>query len=280
MIGPKSENLSENIFKTVSQKTFTNVNEGNSYFTSNNYKNFSTSDLRLSKKSFFQTYKDPGSRPFCDKTTCFEQSYPHLPENRHKLVVSDIVIRNDQAAIKRITQKLDNEAIMEAQKQQRLYEFRKDILSNYAKRKTKTEDLQKKTGLIKLKKMNMLPSNKANDRIQSLSVPRNGKKGYIDDYIETYGLLGAQRVKCSRSVLPGSSRITGNTILSPDNKQESFKRQLGRTAYDKDNRNIIEMFSDKEIADCMNEINEFHKRFGELKGRVGFPQIYLEKYKN
>ena len=38
--------------------------------------------------------------------------------------------------------------------------------------------------------------------------------------------------------------------------------------------------TEKEIDECMHEINEFHKRFGELKGRVGFPQIYLEKYKN
>ncbi|OMJ73665.1 hypothetical protein SteCoe_27600 [Stentor coeruleus] len=279
MIGPKGDNLSESIFKTVSQQTFTNTNEGNSYFTLNNYKNFSTSDLRIPRKSFLQICKDPGIRPFCDKTASFEQNYPHLPENRFKLVVSDIVIRNDQAAIKRITQKLENEANMEIQKQQMLHKFRLDNLSNYAKRKTKTEDLQKKTGLTKYKTMNMLPINKVNNRIQSLSVPRAGKKRYIDDYIETYGLLGAERVKGSRSVLPGSSRITENKTLSPDNKQESFKRSLGKTSYNKEDKNI-EIFSDKEIADCMKEINEFHKRFGELKGRVGFPQIYLEKYKN
>lgn len=244
-------------------------------------KNYSTTELNSSKKSFCFSFKDPGSKPLCDKAASFEQNFYSLPESRLKLVVTDTIIKNDQAALKRMSQKLEAEAYMEDKKQQWLCDFRNDILTSCAKRKQSTEELQKKTGLVKFKPMPHMYRHSTTERIESLAIPKNAKKGFAEDYIESYGLLGAGILETGRSVLPKSARVPGcksSTGFSQyeNGKKQGFYRDLGFG----NGKNPNEVFSNKEIKECMKEINEFHKRYGELKGRVGFPQIYLEKYKN
>ncbi|OMJ85595.1 hypothetical protein SteCoe_13074 [Stentor coeruleus] len=244
-------------------------------------KYYSSTELNSSKKSFCFSIKDPGSKPLCDKSASFNQNFYNLPESRLKLVVTDTIIKNDQAALKRMSQKLEAEEFMEDKKQQWLCDFRNNILTSNAKKKQNTEELQKKTGLVKFNPMPHMHRHSTTERIETLAIPKSITKGFAEDYSESYGLLGAGILETGRSILPKSARVPGYKSSSgfsqyANDKKQGFYRNRGFCI----GKNSNEVFSNKEVKECMKEINEFHKRYGELKGRVGFPQIYLEKYKN
>lgn len=229
-----------------------------------------------SLKRTFSTFKDPGSKPLCDKGACFEKNFYDLPENRLKLVVSQKVLKNDEDALKRISYKLSQEEQAEFSRQQKNLEARAQILASKENRKKRMDDLQAKTGLIKL---NMRKTNSwtVNSRINSLAQPKNIKRGLAEDYIDSYGLLKAGVLETGNTANPKSARIPSNKISTP------FPGLVNNTkivAWEKkDEKKEKEVYSQKEIKECMKDINDFHRRIGKGKGKVGFPQIFLEKYK-
>ena len=224
----------------------------------------------------FSTFKDPGSRPVCDKGLGFEKNFSDLPENRLRLIVSEKVLRNDEDALRRISLKLAQEEFEESCRQQKFCESRAQMLAAQEKMKKRMDDLQVKTGLLKL---NLRKTNSwtATSRINSLAQPKTLKKGLAEDYIDSFGLLKAGLLQGGNSANPKSARIPGNKILTPfptlstnTNPKHWTKKQSNK---------VSEVYSEKEINDCMKEINDFHQRIGKGKGKVGFPQIFLEKYK-
>lgn len=224
----------------------------------------------------FSTFKDPGSKPLCDKGACFERNFFDLPENRLKLIVSEKVLKNDEDALRRISLKLAQEELMENYRQQKFSENRAQMLATKEKMKKRMDELQAKTGILKL---NLRKTNSftVNSRINSLAQPKTLRRGLAEDYIDSFGLLKAGVLEGGNSANPKSARIPGYKILTP------FPCLAGNgkgVVWSKKNVNKeSEVYSEKEIKDCMNEINDFHQRIGKGKGKVGFPQIFLEKYK-
>lgn len=229
-----------------------------------------------SLKRTFSTFKDPGSKPVCDKGACFEKNFYDLPENRLKLVVSQKVLKNDEDALRRISYKLVQEEQEDFNRQQKLLEARARILASKENRKKRMDELQAKTGLIKL---NMRKTNSwaINPRINSLAQPKSIKRGLAEDYIDSYGLLKAGVLETGNPEYPKSARIPSNKISTPFPGLASNAKIVAWEK--KDEKKEKEVYSQKEIKECMKDINDFHQRIGKGKGKVGFPQIFLEKYK-
>ena len=238
----------------------------------------SISDYPSSEKPLFYSFKDPGRHPICDKNACFDRKYYELPENRLKLLVNQRILNMDQAALNHITYKLAQEQYEESEKAKKYSEFRKRVITAAATRKKNSEILQAKTGLIRYMPAHKQYACKSSERIGLLSLPKTIKKGYAEDYIDSYGLLKAGLLETGNSVLPKSARIPSSKIFSP------FPLQIVKRnkQYSKTNCNSKEdveenkIYSNDEIQECMKEITAFHIKFGELKGRVGFPKIYLD----
>jgi hypothetical protein len=228
-------------------------------------------------KKTFSTFKDPGSRPLCDKNDLFMRNLNDLPETRLKLFVSDQVLKNDEEALKRISFKLAEEEREENKKNQLLNQFRNNLLTAGKNRKLKMENLQSRSGLITVN-LRKHQSWTVSARINSLAQPKMMRKGFAEDYIDSCGLLKAGILEGGKSVLPKSARIPGSKICSPfpfPSNQEARTFTFSK----REEKSGNEVYTHKEIRECMKDINDFHNRIGKGKGKVGFPQIFLEKYK-
>jgi hypothetical protein len=232
------------------------------------------------KKSVVYAYKDPGLKPICDKGACFERNYSELPPTRLNLIVNKKALQNDQEALNRISQKLAQEYRQEQEKNQRHMDIRNKAITANENHRKHIENLQARTGLVKYRTDSKLPLVSSNPRIQSLAFPKALKKGYAEDYIDSFGLLKAGLLEPGRSVIPKSARVPLGKIISPM-PENSYKQTSNRLNFNASQKNQeYHFYTEKEILECMIELNEFHRRNGEIKGRIGFPQIDLEKFKN
>ena len=236
---------------------------------------YTSSDSILKKT--FTTFKDPASRPICEKNDLFYKNLTDLPETRLKLFINQKVLKNDEEALMRISSKLAEEEREELKRQQNLTEFRNNLLTAGQNRKLQMQTLQNRCGLETLN-LRKNQSWTVTARINSLAQPKSIKRGFAEDYIDSCGLLKAGILEGGKSVMPKSARIPGSKICSPfpfpsGNEVKSFT--LGKR-FEIQGK---EVYSQKEIRECMKDINDFHDRIGKGKGKVGFPQIFLEKYK-
>ena len=236
-------------------------------------------DYPNSNKPLFYSFKDPGKRPICDKNACFDKKYCELPENRLKLLVNQKILNMDQAALSHISSKLAQEQLEENEKAKKYSEFRKQLLTATATRRKNIEILQARTGLLRYTAPYTQCTSNSSARIGLLSIPKTSKKGFAEDYSDSYGLLKAGLLESGSSVLPKSARLPTGKVYSPFPLQivKRNKHHCKMGGITKDRNEEQDIYSNDEIRECMKEITEFHKRFGELKGRVGFPQIYLDK---
>lgn len=219
--------------------------------------------------------RDPGRRPICDKISSFEQNYSKLPETRLKLLVNPKILTMDQAALNHISLKLAEEQCKETEKQNFFIDFRKRAITATEVCKKKTEILQAKTGLLKFTPVHSVSNLKTTSRIEALSRPKVLKKGLAEDYMESYGLLRAGLLETGNSAVPKSARVPISKTFraKPLGTAKTYRKKIGQRQEIEENF----IYSGKEIEECMKEIQKFHKIFGELKGRVGFPKIHLTK---
>jgi hypothetical protein len=229
-------------------------------------------------KSFADFLKDPGLKPVCDKAASFDRTYASLPDARLKLLVNKKILKMDEDAIERISDKLAKEKAEDLQKTQKWLEMRQNELKKHGSHKRSMEILQERTGVVKLKPNSRNTNTGSTDRIKALAQPKKQKLGFAEDYIDSYGLLKAGVLESGKSVLPKSARVVWGKSGNVDRVQ-SVKHKGKKWDKEKNRRKKAEASLKMEVVECIREMNEFHKRYGELKGRVGFPQIDLEKYK-
>lgn len=237
--------------------------------------------LKEDMQPVFTTFKDPASRPISKQIGRFE-NYNELPEDRLKLVVNKKILKKDSEALSLISKKLAKELGEEAQRKEWHMAIRQQTLTRMKNKRDYNQVYEEKTGLEKIKFGHKTSTPLPSARIQSLSLAKGVKVGYPEDYAETFGLLKAGTLYSGKSVHPKSAR---KPMVK---KSETYPIQVddktgGLIAFEQKDNEIKyeeEILTEQEIKESMRELNEFNKRFGELKGRVGFPQIYLEKYKN
>ncbi|OMJ77155.1 hypothetical protein SteCoe_23296 [Stentor coeruleus] len=232
-------------------------------------------------QSIFSTFKDPASKPINKMIGSFN-NYNELPEDRLKLVVNRRILKKDAEALSLISKKIAKEFEEEKQKKEWHKSIREQSLTRMRKRRKENQIYEQKAGIEKIKPIQKATTPVPNMHIKSLSIAKSVKIGYPEDYSESYGLLKAGVISSGRSIHPKSSRkpamkkTDSFPVLINENPDEFSAENKKNTEIKFDE----EVFTIEEIKESYKELNQFHKRFGELKGRVGFPHIYLEKYKN
>ena len=252
--------------------SFDNLGKKEDFLDKNKSKSHSM-DISASKKQFLSIYRDPGLKPLCDKGASFDRNVSELPENRLKLLYNQHIIKMRQDAIDRISQKIAQEDLNQLEKNNNTIEFRKKVLRNIEFQRNKTRDLQAKSGLIKYSPMPKIRKSMASPRIEALSIPKPLRRTIVEEFLDCNGFLKADNLGYERAYIAKTVR-NPSFRLEGDLSSKCTTRELVKLT-----KETKEIFSEGEINECMKEINEFHKRYGELKGRVGFPQIDLEKYK-
>ena len=175
----------------------------------------SSQDLNTSKRPIGFIFKDPGMKPFCDKVGSFDIIYNELPESRLKLLVNPKILKNDANGIDLIYKKIEKEYEFESEKMTRHLESRKKLMTATKNRQKTTEELQARTGLVKHKNNEKTNDFNATARTQSLAFPKTIKKGFAEDFIDTYGMLAAGRLKTGNSFLPKSARVPSCKVFTP-----------------------------------------------------------------
>ena len=228
----------------------------------------------------FATFKDPARKSICNKIMGFD-NYVELPPDRLKLVVNDRILKMDEQAMEYISKKLQQEAEEERIINDWHEKNRKKIILKMKRLQKRNLEHEKKNGLIKVKvDKRQLSANPSSARIDALAASKTAKKGYPQDYLDSYGLLGAGVLKDDKCMHPKSARRT--TYKKPEAfpvHEDSFDPELSKEPISQNCYTEPDPYTPKYIADSMRELNEFHNRNGLIKGRVGFPQIDLEKYK-
>lgn len=229
----------------------------------------------------FSTFRDPASKPISKLIGSFDK-YNELPEDRLKLVVNRKILKKDEEALSFISKKIAKEFEEVQQKKEWHKSIREQSLTRMRKRRKENKIYEEKAGIEKIKLIQKAITPMSNTRIQSLSIAKIVKIGYPEDYSESYGLLKAGIISSGRSINPKSARkpVMKKTDSFPvffNEKQDDLLADMKKVPEVKIDE---EVFSIEEIKESKKELNEFNRRFGELKGRVGFPHIYLEKYKS
>lgn len=163
----------------------------------------------------------------------------------------------------------------------------------------KNKEKQEKAGVTHIKiKANILVGS-CSDRIKELSTPVRVKAARAADLPESRGLLNIDYIealnaytsKDSQTDVFLTSKRSGAFPLTDFQKRASskpgeihvsmrpFTASSSRVKSAKTSADFYNKEESNEIEEGMQALNEFDKRYGNLKGRVGFPQIYLEKFK-
>lgn len=226
----------------------------------------------------FATYKDPAKKSINSKIAGFD-NYLELSQNRLKLVVNDKILKMDEEAVERISEKISQEVEKEKLIKAWHVENREKILETLKKQQKINAEYEKKNGLVKIKVARNKVIKPPSARINTLSVAKTVKSGYAQDYLDSYGLLNAGVLKSGKSMHPKSARrsIHKKTEYFPV-YEDLYDPELLRKQESLEPKREIDIYKPEDIQESMQELNEFHRRFGELKGRVGFPQIHLESF--
>lgn len=237
------------------------------------------------------TYKNPTSQPLHKNCSIFER-YNDLPADKLKILFDPRIVKFDRNGVELIEKKLNQEKENVENKLKWITENRYKTLAHFIKKKQKTDELQEKSGLKYIKtKIRQLSPN-CNDRLNELSTPKFRRDVSVKDLVEARGLLTIDyqdaikaSVRENRIIKTSQQALRKpDNFPFPDSMQSSgkpIKRLL--TAIDSRARpinSILSSPSPPKITEVLNEIDKFHRMYGELKGRVGFPQIDLEKYKS
>ena len=236
------------------------------------------------QKPIFSTFKDPAARPIICKAKTFD-NYNELPENRLRLVVNEFILEKDTQALKYISKKIDEEVKEEELRSEWYKSNRARTLARMERQRAKNKIREDKAGVEKVKiddedeKKSQKPPESA--RLQRLSIAKGVKRGFPIDYIDSVGLLKAGVLQADKSMFPKSARnpqvkrtssfpitaITDHTLNSNSSKLWDVK-------------NIDEFLDFEEIKEQLEEMDKFDKRVKDMKERVGFPRIDLEKFQN
>jgi hypothetical protein len=235
---------------------------------------------KISENPQFATYKNPSQRPISNKIGSFD-NYLDLPEQRLKLVINQRILKMDEKALETMSKKIQKE--LEDQKIQNQWhqKNREKTLIRMKKKQKKNREIEKKTGLSKVKIQQEIVNDDQSARINCLSVPKQAKVGFPEDYLDSYGLLKAGFLYSGKSIHPKSAR---RPVIKRKNVFPSYDDQVFNTVPTVPE--LIEVIKEPklltslEIEESMKELDEFNTKFGEIKGCIGFPQIYLEKYKS
>lgn len=230
-------------------------------------------------KPVFSTYKDPAARPIICKAKTFD-NYNELPENRLKLVVNEFILEKDAQALKFISKKIEDEVKEEELRSKWYKSNRACTLERMQRQRVKNKIREDKAGVEKVKideedkKSQKAPGSA---RIQRLSIAKEIKRGFPVDYPDSYGLLKAGVLQTDKSMFPKSARNpqvkrTSSFPITTDQTLNSHSSKLW------DVKQIDDFLDFEEIKEQLEEMDKFDKRVKDMKERIGFPHIDLEKF--
>ncbi|CAG9331685.1 unnamed protein product [Blepharisma stoltei] len=238
------------------------------------------------------TYKNPNSKVLHKNLQAFDQ-YNDLPSNKLKILLDPRIVKLDEKGVRSIQKKLEEEQKEEEKKENWIKENRYKTIATFLKKQQYSKDLQERSGLRYIRCGPEKCSPTITDRLAILSTPKSKKQIKPEDLLDARGLLTIDYEDAIREVsgFPRASKtsqlaLRKSEIFPIPLSLQQTDRISSKTPKSKSTTRSFSVHSKKcalsqtEIKEGLKDINDFHKKFGELKGRVGFPQIDLEKYKS